>query len=185
MQAHPTGDIYFDADGKSTGKTHETAYLTVPETSAPYAAGRLAESEEAAALNTIKTIRYIAGISSNLYISEEYSQLAQASALVNYVNGKLTHTPVKPAGIMDQTLAQSRATTVHSIPIFPGQPGAENSLKWSILSGWMDDSDANNLSMLGHRRWILNPAMSMTGFGSVTGIKGTYQAMYTYDQGQS
>ncbi len=25
MQAHPTGDIYFDADGKSTGKTHETA----------------------------------------------------------------------------------------------------------------------------------------------------------------
>ena len=35
MQAHPTGDIYFDADGKSTGKTHETAYLTVPEISAP------------------------------------------------------------------------------------------------------------------------------------------------------
>ena len=25
MQAHPTGDTYFDADGKSTGKTHETA----------------------------------------------------------------------------------------------------------------------------------------------------------------
>ena len=45
MQAHPTGDIYFDADGKSTGKTHETAYLTVPRPSAPYAAGRLAESE--------------------------------------------------------------------------------------------------------------------------------------------
>ena len=70
MQEHPTGDIYFDEDGKSTGKTHETDYLTAPKTSAPYEAGRLAESEEAAALNTIKTIRYIAGISSNLYISE-------------------------------------------------------------------------------------------------------------------
>ncbi len=180
MQAHPTGDIYFDADGKSTGKTHETAYLTVPETSAPYAAGRLAESEEAAALNTIKTIRYIAGISSNLYISEEYSQLAQASALINYVNGKLTHTPVKPAG-MDQTLAQQGYDgSLHSNISWTAW--AENSLKWSILSGWMDDSDASNLSMLGHRRWILNPAMSMTGFGSVTGIKGTYQAMYTYDK---
>ena len=64
MQEHPTGDIYFDEDGKSTGKTHETDYLTAPKTSAPYEAGRLAESEEAAALNTIKTIRYIAGISS-------------------------------------------------------------------------------------------------------------------------
>lgn len=105
MQEHPTGDIYFDEDGKSTGKTHETDYLTAPKTSAPYEAGRLAESEEAAALNTIKTIRYIAGISSNLYISEEYSQLAQASALVNYVNGKLTHTPALPAS-MDQALAK-------------------------------------------------------------------------------
>ena len=106
MQEHPTGDIYFDEDGKSTGKTHETDYLTAPKTSAPYEAGRLAESEEAAALNTIKTIRYIAGISSNLYISEEYSQLAQASALVNYVNGKLTHTPALPAS-MDQALAKA------------------------------------------------------------------------------
>ena len=42
MQEHPTGDIYFDEDGKSTGKTHETDYLTAPKTSAPYEAGRLA-----------------------------------------------------------------------------------------------------------------------------------------------
>ena len=180
MQEHPTGDIYFDADGKSTGRTHETAYETVPRTEPAYTAGRLAEEEEAAALNTIKTIRYIAGISDNLYISEEYTRLAQASALVNYVNGKLTHTPVQPSG-MDQTLAQqglegSRRSNI-SWTEWP-----ENSLKWSILSGWMDDSDAGNISLLGHRRWILNPAMSMTGFGSVTGSKGTYQAMYVYDK---
>lgn len=180
MQEHPTGDIYFDEDGKSTGKTHETDYLTAPKTSAPYEAGRLAESEEAAALNTIKTIRYIAGISSNLYISEEYSQLAQASALVNYVNGKLTHTPARPAS-MDQALAkQGYDGSQHSNISWTSW--SENSLKWSILTGWMDDSDANNLSTLGHRRWILNPAMSMTGFGSVTGNKGTYQAMYVYDR---
>ncbi len=72
--------------------------------------------------------------------------------------------------------------TAHSILIFRGPLLGENSLKWSILTGWMDDSDANNLSTLGHRRWILNPAMSMTGFGCVTGNKGTYQAMYVYDR---
>ena len=133
MQEHPTGDIYFDEDGKSTGKTHETDYLTAPKTSAPYEAGRLAESEEAAALNTIKTIRYIAGISSNLYISEEYSRLAQASALVNYVNGKLTHTPALPAS-MDQALA---AMTAHSILIFRGPPGAKTASNGrSLPVGW-------------------------------------------------
>ena len=180
MQEHPTGDIYFDEDGKSTGKVHETAYETVPSTEAPYAAGRLAEAEEAAALNTIKTIRYIAGISDNLYISEEYTQLAQASALVNYVNGKLTHTPSQPSG-MELTLAQKGREGSQRSNI-SWTEWQENSLKWSILSGWMDDSDASNISLLGHRRWILNPAMSMTGFGSVTGSKGTYQAMYVYDK---
>ena len=171
MQEHPTGDIYFDEDGKSTSKVHETAYETAPNTEAPYAAGRLAEEEEAAALNTIKTIRYIAGISDNLYISEEYTKLAQASALVNYVNGKLTHTPSQPSG-MEPTLAQQGREGSQRSNI-SWTEWQENSLKWSILSGWMDDSDANNISLLGKSRW---------GCRSWGGSKGTYQAMYVYDK---
>ena len=33
---------------------------------------------------------------------------------------------------------------------------------------YMDDSDENNLSALGHRRWLMNPRMKHTGFGIST-----------------
>ena len=180
VQEHPSGSIYFDADGKLTGEVHTTEYAEEPVLTVPYSPGKLSDNELSAALNTIKTIRYIAGISDNIYLSDDYSNLAQASCIVNYANNKLTHTPSAPVG-MAADLAR-KGYTGSRFSNIAWTRWQENSLKWTILQGWMDDSDANNLNTLGHRRWILNPSMGMTGFGSVTGENGTYTAMYTYDK---
>ncbi|MBR5230071.1 MAG: hypothetical protein IKW01_04360 [Firmicutes bacterium] len=177
-QQHPTDLTGYSANGKAE-EGYMITYDEDPLLEAPYEAGALSESELVCAINTVKTIRYIAGISDEIYLSNNYNSLSQASAIVNYANGKLSHTPAVPAG-MDFSLASDGASGSKNSNI------AWNSLqdvplKWAIIDGWMDDSDSGNLPVLGHRRWILNPSLGMTGFGSVTGSKGTFSAMYVMD----
>ena len=45
------------------------------------------------------------------------------------------------------------------------------------VESWMDDSDAGNISRLGHRRWCLNPPMLKLGIAS----SGKYCAMWAFD----
>lgn len=177
-QAHPADFASYSAAGLPLNG-YTTGYRINPQTSSPFIAGALSDKELTCALNTVKTIRYIAGVSDDVYLSDEYNSLAQASSLVNYINNKLTHTPAAPAG-MDSALASagiegSKKSNIARLPWI------NCPLKWTIIHGWMDDSDKNNISVLGHRRWILNPSMGMTGFGSVTGSRGTYSAMYALD----
>lgn len=62
---------------------------------------------------------------------------------------------------------------------------ADRSLNSTLVSGWMNDGDSSNIDRVGHRRWILNPAMGKTGFGSVSGQNGTYSAVYAFDDSNS
>ena len=178
-QEHPTDLISYSANGIPLNG-YTIGYRIRPQLSQPYAAGALSDEELTCALNTVKTIRYIAGLSDDVYLYDEYNSLAQASSLVNYVNDELSHTPAAPSG-MDKSLAGKgiEGSKKSNIAWTSWQ---NNTLKWTIISGWMDDSDYNNLTVLGHRRWILNPTMGMTGFGSVTGSRGTYNAMYSHDK---
>ena len=178
-QDHPTNLVRYEESGKSL-YGYKITYDEEPLLEAPYEAGTLSDAELICALNTVKTIRYIAGISDDIYLSNSYNSLAQASSIVNYANGTLSHTPGMPAG-MDFSLASDGITGAKNSNI-AWTSWKNNSLKWSIIHGWMDDSDEGNLPVLGHRRWILNPSLGMTGFGSVTGETGTYTSMYIMDK---
>ena len=178
-QEHPTGSARYSSSGIPE-KGCIINYRIKPQTQAPFEAGALSDEELVCALNTVKTIRYIAGVSDNIYLSDEYNSLAQSSSLVNYVNNKLSHTPAAPSGMNSALAADGYEGSLHSNIAWTSWQN--NTLKWTIIHGWMDDSDKNNLSVLGHRRWILNPSMGMTGFGSVTGTRGTYNAMYAHDK---
>ncbi len=179
VQEHPSNLASYSAKGLPLNG-YTIGYRVKPQLTQPYAAGALSDDELICALNTIKTIRYIAGLPDDIYLSDEYNSLAQASSLVNYVNNKLTHTPEAPSGmgssLADKGIEGSKKSNIARTS------WQNNTLKWTIISGWMDDSDYNNLAVLGHRRWILNPSMGMTGFGSVTGSHGTYNAMYAHDR---
>lgn len=45
----------------------------------------------------------------------------------------------------------------------------------------MYDGGTSNIASVGHRRWVLNPAMTQTGFGAV----GAYANMYAFGKGGS
>lgn len=181
-QNHKTGDTYFDIEGNML-KDYSIDYEQKPKTTKPYEAGELALDEQVAALNTVRLIRFIAGLSDSVYLFDPYVNRAQAAALVNYVNGKASHTPTTPSGLDKETAALALLGAANSN--IDRVSWKNNSLKSSILYAWMYDSDTANIKTLGHRRWILNPSLVMTGFGSVTGSKGTVNTMYIRNEGST
>ena len=138
--------------------------------------GALTSEVDQDALNAINQIRYIAGLSSNITIDPEQESKAQAAAYVNNANNTLSHYPSRPAGW------GSEYDSVYNL----GREGAGSSnLGWAsytrtladnVFFGWMHDGDNSNIDRVGHRRWVINPYMTTTGFGQV----GGYTAMYSF-----
>ncbi len=174
-QEHPTGETYFDQEGNML-KEYSVDYEEEPTLTKPYGAGQLKQEEEIRALNTIRLIRYMTGLSGDVYLFDPYRKLAQSAALINYLNVKASHSPSIPRGMSEQLA--TAATQGSADSNIDKTSWENNSLKSSVIYAWMYDSDSANLKTLGHRRWILNPSLVMTGFGSVTGSTGTCNTMY-------
>ena len=158
------------------------SYESAPNLLAPYTPeGLLSDGNLTDALNTVKFIRYISGVSDNIYISSRYSTYAQQTAMISYANNCISHTPVIPEN-MNLMLANQAAENCAKCNLAKYY-APDVSLNHVIIDGWMDDSDPNNISVLGHRRWILNPNLSTTGFGVVTDSVSTYASMYVHGTG--
>lgn len=166
---------------KNNGAAIEDAltFAETPLTEAPYALGKLSDVTLNSAISTLNQIRYIAGISDNVQLSDEYTELAQAAALANYANKQLSHFPEPPIGMSDELY--SKAQKGASSSNLAWASWKDRSINETIISSWMQDGDSSNIDRLGHRRWLLNPTMSNTGFGAVSGTKGTYSAVYALD----
>ena len=155
------------------------SYSESPSTKAPYKAGHLTDKSLENALNLLNFIRYVAGIPADVTWNEDYTQMTQAGALLNCVNGELSHTPARPSGFTaeyDELYEKGRKGCGRS-NIAMGY----GNISKALLNGWMYDGDSSNVDQMGHRRWVLNPSMSRTGFGAV----GVYSAMYAFDSGGS
>lgn len=130
-----------------------------------------AVTDEAAnhALALVNFMRKIAGLDS-VENDSLYTLRAQNAALVLAGNDALSHTPARPAG-MNKDIYDS------------GYIGAASSniakFNWMhsgiLLDGieyFARDDGEFNLAVLGHRRWLLDPAMAKTGFGLANAASG-------------
>ncbi|SFB73880.1 InlB B-repeat-containing protein [Butyrivibrio sp. YAB3001] len=150
------------------------SYGTSPSLSGTYSEGSLSSKAQKGALNVLNTYRYIAGLSSDVTIKSDYSKLCQKIALVNYLNDSLSHNPSRPS-----VLSDSKYDSLYE-DACEGGTHSNLSYRWpatgleSSLYGQMEDSGTNNLSTVGHRRWILYPNMSQTGFGRVENFSAVY-----------
>lgn len=171
IKAHPTN---------ISQRANPVSYEKGPQTTAPYSAGKLSASTKQSALNTLNTIRYIAGLNDNVTINDSYEEKAQAAALVNYVNNDLSHYPTQPSGMSDALYELGREGASSSNIAWASWSNV--SLDWTLMHSWMADSDIGNMTRVGHRRWILNPTMGQTGFGTVNGSNGTYSTVYAFDR---
>ena len=149
------------------------AYITEPNyTNAPYEPGELSQEALDDALKAVNTVRFIAGLDHKVVLENSYTEKVQAGALLNAINGKLTHDPDKPAGVDDELYKKG-------LEGFGSANIAWNNanLSSAVTNGWLNDGDTYNIEKIGHRRWLLNAAMGKTGFGAV----GTYSGMWAHD----
>lgn len=143
-------------------------FSVTPSLSGTGTLGRLCDRTQENALAFLNAIRYIAGLSDDVSLSEDYIKHAQAAAMVIAKNAEVSHYPNKPEGL---------SSSIYK----PGKTGARKSnlacgttdLK-RVMTLYMSDSGQR---VLGHRRWILYPALEKSGFGMVE----KYSAMYVVD----
>ena len=146
-------------------------YAEEPSVKVPYSPGELSDRTTEAAFNALNQMRYVAGIPADVAYDAGYTEQAQAAALVNAINGTLSHFPERPEGISDD-LYDLACIGAASSNIAAGTGSLASSVRL-----WMSDSDSSNIDRVGHRRWMLNPTMKKAGFGAV----GRFSAIYAHD----
>ena len=175
LQSHPVAhDAFSDS--------YEFSYSDSPQLGSSYEPGSLSKSDLNSALHMLENIRYIAGLPADLKLSNDYNRMAQAASLVNYSNDSISHYPEFPSNISSKTAKSGIKACAESNLAWDSWQNT--SLEHSILNVWMKDANASNIKALGHRRWILSPEMKRTGFGAVSGSRGTYSTMYVFDFGR-
>lgn len=146
-------------------------FLEKAQLTAPHRPGRLSGAYLKAALLHVQAYRFLSNVPyRDVKLKVDYIDAAQYGAALLAVLKRLDHTPAKPAG-MDQAFFKKAYQGTSRGNLYGG-----GGLIPSI-DAFMDDSDPSNIQHLGHRRWVLNPAMAFTGFGEANG----YAVLYAHD----
>ena len=154
------------------------------ETSAvqPYKLGKVSSASLHNALNALNQIRYIAGLSYDVTLDEEFTELAQAACLVNAANNTpyIYNWPTQPEGMDDELYKKGyKGANTSALYYSPGG----TSIAADVLYNYYDEKWAFSCDSDISRK-ILDPALRKTGFGSVEiehpNYSITYSAMY-YD----
>ncbi|ESL02820.1 SCP-like protein [Catonella morbi ATCC 51271] len=162
-----------------TEEDADVVYDEKPMDTKPYSLGKLSKGTLESALKLLNQMRYIAGIPYDVELSGRYNELAQAASVVSLANGDIDHNPKMPKGISDSLYRLGKDGASKS-----NLGMGYRSINSSLIS-YMEDGGYNK-DRVGHRRWILNPAMKKTGFGFATDSKSYgYTAHYALDSSGS
>lgn len=172
VAAHTQAEIRAKANGRKVVMSEPVTYSVKPDGKAPYNIGTMSGSSLTNGINLINNIRYVAGLNDNVQLDTDLTKKAQAAAFISGVNGSLSHIdPTRPAKMSEAMYSLcTEGTSSTNLGL-----GYDNLCR-SII-GWTEDSDNSNVGSVGHRRWLLNPAMGKTGLGYA--LKGS--AMYAFD----
>jgi hypothetical protein len=144
------------------------AYASVPSIAAPYAEGDLVPAFRADGLKMLNFARYLAGLPADVNTDTDLNHKAQHGATLLKVIG-FSHNPSPKPADMDQSFYDVGVSGTASSNIGSGYSDLE-----TFQRGCLDDADTNNITALGHRRWLLNPRMLKTGLGYVEARTVTY-----------
>lgn len=154
-------------------------FAVFPSAVAPYAAGEVRPEALEDALDYLNFLRYLAGLDA-VSLDPALTGIAQQGAVLTAANGFVSHDPAAPEG-MDAAFYDAAHYAASSCNIARLNWTSEDVLRQGVLYFARDDG-AENLSTLGHRRWLLSPNMAYTGFGLATDDAGmSYITMYAHD----
>ena len=149
-------------------------YVEMPNPQAPHSAGRLKEEVVQSGMDALNLARYIAKLPNDIVDDDLYRSYAQAGAVLLDSLGYLDHEPGQPSNMTSAFYYLAYNGTSRSNLI---QGFAEEDLVDAVWA-YMDDSDASNIDVVGHRRWILSPKMAKASVG----ISGNFSTLYIFDE---
>ena len=131
-------------------------FTVEPSVTAPYAPGEVNHTLLENAAARLNAIRAIAGVGA-VTLDDSLCENAQYGAVL-IAASEFSHYPPQPDD-MDDTFYQLGRSATSTSNIYAG-------LNFNAtVDGFMNDSDASNVSRVGHRRWQINPGMGKVGFG--------------------
>jgi hypothetical protein len=151
------------------------AYAVAPSLTSPYAPGDATVGFRTDGLKMLNFGRYLAGLPSDVTLDAARNTSGQYGAVLLTTYPTLTHEPPKPAD-MDSTFYSIGLAATKSSNIGSGYSDAA-----TFEKNCLADSSATNLPMVGHRRWILNPRMKVTGIG----FAGSRITTYVFDSSRT
>ena len=192
-----TEDTYIDSGSASISKMSKSGianqlnaiygakyglYSIAPSVTAPYSSGAASAEHYKYALASVNLMRQIGGLP-GVTLKDEYNTYAQYGAVVLAAGDVLSHTPPCPAG-MDSEFYLKGLTGTSRGNICMGKTNQYTMPKFT--TSYMQDNRGNNVKIVGHRRWILNPGMGQTGFGYAESTSGkSYSVMYSFDNSKT
>lgn len=160
IQAHPhTGLDYYET----------TSYQEMPKFYAPYSAGSLMQEDIDDAENSMKIVRFLAGVPyEDVTFTDELNNIAQHGAVLLAASNQFSHAPAQPEDMSD-AFYELGYQGCSEANISAGRSNISNA-----VLGFMYDSGQNNIQRAGHRRWILNPGNQEFGIGYADGPDASY-----------
>lgn len=158
----------------------DSLFDSEPSIRAPYAPGTLTDEARRNALDTVNFLRAVANLNP---VGENalYDLRCAHGAVLLAANDFVAHDPPQPADMPDEFYASACAGTSESNLV--GLNWMRPSILTEGIRYFARDDGETNLSVLGHRRWLLNPEMGETGFGLANSASGkSYAVMYALDQ---
>lgn len=159
--------------------SEDSPYRETPDSTNFSTAGSLTEAATQNALDLVNLMRRLAGLN-EVSIDPLYTLRAQNAALVLAGNDALSHSPEAPDGISED-IYRSGYIGASSANIAKFNWMHSGILLDGVKYFARDDGEIN-LSVLGHRRWLLDPQLEKTGFGLANAPSGnSFVAMYVLD----
>lgn len=174
VEYHSTSEIIEFLDQEKADKADAVTYTEKPDLTAPYQAGALSDTTLRSAAAMVRQIRFIAGLSYELQLNDEYNHISQAAAVLSSANQELSQEPSRPEGMSEELFEQGREGVSNSNLAYTGEQS--QTLNGTIIETWMADQDEYS-----RRGRLLQPSLEQIGFGVVQDGNGMYSAMYTED----
>ena len=153
-----------------------TRFATKPNRTAPYAAGSVNQADLDDALNTIKMMRFLAGVPyEHITLSPEYNNIAQHGAVLLDATHQITHYPTKPADMDDAFFALGyegcARSNIHT--------GTGDLNLAAVVLGFVFDNGAINIAHVGHRQAVFAYGQQAFGLGYALRISNMYRGMWS------
>ena len=184
---HTKEEIAEYAKNHPYGNADKNDFASVPSYTEPYSAGRLSDSTLNDACVELNVYRYIAGVP-EVSLNDDYIDFAQNGC---YLDSVTTYVQLQPSFMNDEMYQKGYEGSTHSIKgygfVQEGDPDAfvlnDFTLDYAMTRLWMAESDPYVYNNLQHRRYLLNPYMSQTGFGITHYGRFTHASVYVGDEG--